>query len=218
MGNIEEYLERAKELAEDAGEVAKKAAGEVVSRAKELTEEGSKARELMKEAKGLTDEGGKVRELAKEAREGSAALAFGAKEKVQGMIEDARSIKELKQGIAELEALPEIEGSIVFTMEKETLVNSLRGLSLLISDKRLDEATVEDEIRKVMAKIQPAEGASAGITDTSAATQASDTPEAGTDGAAQADAAPASDKTEEELAIEKARAIAYSACIRALGK
>ena len=51
MGTIEDYLERAKDLAEDAGEVAKKAAGEARDKVKELTEEGGKARELVKEAK-----------------------------------------------------------------------------------------------------------------------------------------------------------------------
>ena len=51
MGTFEYYLERAKNLAEDAGEVAKKAAGEAAEKVKEFTEEGGKARELVKEAK-----------------------------------------------------------------------------------------------------------------------------------------------------------------------
>ena len=133
----------------------------------------------------------KVEEAVKEAKEESAALAFGAKKKVEGMIQDARAIKELKQGVEDLEALPEVEGSIIFTMEKETLVNSLRGLYLLIDDKRLDDATVEQEIRKVMVKVVPAE--------TGDDTLAADEP-----------------KSEEELAIANARNIAYSACLRAL--
>ena len=174
MGTFEDYLERAKDLAEDASEVAKKAAGEAAEKVKELTEEGGKAREMVKNAK-----------------EESAALAFGAKKKVEGMIQDAKAIKELKQGVADLEALPEIEGSIIFTMEKETLVNSLRGLYLLIDDKRLDDATVEQEIRKVMVKVVPSE--------TGDDTLAADEP-----------------KSEEELAIANARNIAYSACLRAL--
>ena len=44
--------------------------------------------------------------------------------------------EEIKQGIAELEALPEIEGSIIYTMEIQTLVNNLRALYLLIDDER----------------------------------------------------------------------------------
>ena len=174
MGTFDEYLERAKDLAEDASEVAKKAAGEAAEKLKEFTEEGGKAREMVKNAK-----------------EESAALAFGAKEKVQGKIQDARAIRELKQGAADLEALPEIEGSIIFTMEKETLVNSLRGLYLLIDDERLDDASVEQEIRKVMVKVVPSE--------TGDDTLAADEP-----------------KSEEELAIANAENIAYSACLRAL--
>ncbi|MBR4091497.1 MAG: hypothetical protein IKK28_11710, partial [Mogibacterium sp.] len=58
-------------------------------------------------------------------------------------------------------------------------------------DKRLDDATVEQEIRKVMVKVVPAE--------TGDDTLAADEP-----------------KSEEELAIANARNIAYSACLRAL--
>ena len=105
------------------------------------------------------------------------------------MIQDAKAIKEIKQGIAELEALPEIEGSIIYTMEIQTLVNNLRALYLLVDDKRLDDETVAGEIRKTMAKIQP-----------SGELQA--------EGAAQ--------KTEEDLAIENAKNIAYGACVKAL--
>ena len=173
MGTFEEYLERAKDLAEDAKEGAKDVFGEVVSRAKEVAEEGSEARKFVQNAK-----------------EETAAIAFGAKEKVQGIIQDAKAIKEIKQGIAELEALPEIEGSIIYTMEIQTLVNNLRALYLLIDDKRLDDATIEDEIRKTMVKVVP-------------------------DAEKQAEGE-AQPKTEEEQAIENAKVIAYSACIRAL--
>ena len=173
MGTFEEYLERAKDLAEDAKEGAKDVFGEVVSKAKEVAEEGSDARKFVQNAK-----------------EETAALAFGAKEKVQGIIQDAKAIKEIKQGIAELEALPEIDGSIIFTMEIQTLVNNLRALYLLIDDKRLDDATIESEIRKTMVKVVP-------------------------DAEKQGEAA-AQPKTEEEQAIENAKVIAYSACIRAL--
>ena len=173
MGTFEEYLERAKDLAEDAKEGAKDVFGEVVSKAKEVAEEGSDARKFVQNAK-----------------EETAALAFGAKEKVQGIIQDAKAIKEIKQGIAELEALPEIDGSIIFTMEIQTLVNNLRALYLLIDDKRLDDATIESEIRKTMVKVVP---------DAEKQTEATVQP-----------------KTEEEQAIENAKVIAYSACIRAL--
>ena len=50
------------------------------------------------------------------------------------MLQDAKAIKEIKQGITELEALPEIDGSIIYTMEIQTLVNNLRALYLLIDD------------------------------------------------------------------------------------
>ena len=172
MGIFDEYLEKAKDLAEDARDGAKDVFGEVASRAKEVAGEGSEARKIVQSAK-----------------EQSAAAAIGAKEKVQGMIQDAKAIKEIKQGIAELEALPEIEGSIIYTMEIQTLVNNLRALYLLVDDKRLDDETVAGEIRKAMAKIQP-----------SGELQA--------EGAAQ--------KTEEDLAIENAKNIAYGACVKAL--
>ena len=172
MGIFDEYFEKAKDLAEDARNGAKDVFGEVASRAKEVAGEGSEARKIVQSAK-----------------EQSAAAAIGAKEKVQGMIQDAKAIKEIKQGIAELEALPEIEGSIIYTMEIQTLVNNLRALYLLVDDKRLDDETVAGEIRKAMAKIQP-----------SGELQA--------EGAAQ--------KTEEDLAIENAKNIAYGACVKAL--
>ena len=90
MGRIEEYLERAKDLAEEAGDAAKNLAGEAFGKAKELTEEG-----------------GKVRELAKTAKDQTAAVTLGAREKVGGIIQDAKAVKEVKLALAELEALPE---------------------------------------------------------------------------------------------------------------
>ena len=176
MGTFEDYLERAKDLAEDAGEIAKKAAGEAVDRVKELTEEGSKAREMVKNAK-----------------EESAALAFGAKKKVEGMIQDARAIKEIKQGIIELEGLPEFEGSIIYSMELEAMKNDLNALMLFIGDGRLDDASVVEEIKKVMGKVKPAPFVQA-----------------------EADGQQTPQPTEEEQAIEKVKAIAYDACVRAL--
>lgn len=139
MSKFNEYLDRAKDLAEEAGEMAKNAAGEVVDRAKDLA-----------------DERGKVKELMNDARTQTSAFTQSAKEKVQGMMKDASAIKEIKQGIAELEALPEVEGSIVFRMDLEALIADLRSLYLFIEDKRLDDASVVEEIDKVMVKIKPA--------------------------------------------------------------
>ena len=168
MGKIEEYLDRAKKLADEAGEVAKNAAEEAVGRAKELA-----------------DERGKVRELMNDAKEQTAAYSMNAKEKVQGLIQDAKAGKEIQQGITELEALQEVEGSILYTMELQTITNYLKSTYLIIRDKRLDDESVADEIRKVAEKVQPA-GESA------------------------------EELTEEQQAIEKVKAIAFDACIRAL--
>ncbi len=173
MGKFDEYLERAKDIADDAKDGAKDVLDEFVSRAKEVAEEGSEARKIVESAK-----------------EKSAAIAFGAKEKVQEIIQDARAIKEIKQGIAELEALPEIEGSIIYTMEIQTLVNNLRALYLLIDDDRLDDETVAGEIRKTMVKVVP---------DAEKQTEE-----------------PVQQKSAEEQAVENAKMIAYSACVKAL--
>ncbi len=138
MSKFSEYLDKVKDLAEDAGEVAKNAVGEVTDRAKDLADERSKVRELMNDAKTQTS-----------------AFTQSAKEKVQGIIKDAGAIKEIKQGISELEALPEIEGSIVYRMDLEALIFDLRSLSLFIEDKRLDDDSVAEEITKVMEKVKP---------------------------------------------------------------
>lgn len=138
MSKFNEYLDKVKDLAEDAGEVAKNAVGEVTDRAKDLADERSKVRELMNDAKTQTS-----------------AFTQSAKEKVQGIIKDAGAIKEIKQGISELEALPEIEGSIVYRMDLEALIFDLRSLSLFIEDKRLDDDSVAEEITKVMEKVKP---------------------------------------------------------------
>ena len=176
MGKLEEYIERAKDLAEDASDAAKTVAGEVMDKAKELTEENSK-----------------VRELTQNAKEQAAAISFGAKEKVQGIFSDAKAVKEISIGIEELQAMPEVEGSILYTMEHESMVNNLRSLMLFINDRRLDDASVEEEIRRVMEKVKPAE------------IPAQD---------AEQTEAPA--LSEEDQAIENARIIAYSACTRVI--
>ena len=178
MGKLEEYIERAKDLAEDASDAAKTVAGEVMDRAKELTEEK-----------------GKVRELTQSAREQAAAISFGAREKVQGVISDARAVKEISIGIEELQAMPEVEGSILYTMEHESMINNLKSLMLFISDRRLDDASVEEEIRRVMEKVKPAEMPGQ---------------------AAEQTEAPAIELSVEEMAIENSKIIAYSACMRAV--
>ena len=131
----------------------------------------------------------KVRELAHNAKEQTAAISLGAREKVQGVLQDAGAVKELKQGITELEALPE-DGSILYKMDLETMINDLSSLMLIIKDSRLDDGSVEEEIRKVMNKVGPAE----------------DTQPDG----------PAQDMTDEQKLLETARSAAYNACTRAL--
>ena len=168
MGKFDEYIDRAKDLAEDAGEAAKIAADEAANRVKEFREERSD-----------------VKEFVKSAQEQTAAFSQSAKEKVQGFLQDSRSGKEIKQGMEELNALPEVEGSILYTMELETMLNDLNRVYLIIHDNRMDDESVAGEIRKIMAKVEP-------FSD------------------------PQTEATEEQLAIEKAKTIAYSACQRAL--
>ncbi len=166
MDRIDEYVNRAKDLAADAGDAAKTVAGDVISRAKDLAEEGSAAREIARSAKGR-----------------AVSVAEGAKEKVQGMMQDAAAVREIRQGIADLEALPEFGGSILYTMELETMINTLSSLCLTITDNRLDDPSVAEEIRKAMDKVRPDELQQA---------------------------------TEEDMAINGARKIAFDSCERAL--
>lgn len=197
MGKLEEYIERAKDLAEDASDAAKTVAGEVVDRAKNLSEEKSK-----------------VRELTQSAKEQAAAISFGAKEKVQSIFSDANAVKELSIGIEELKAMPEVEGSILYTMEHESMINNLKSLMLFISDRRLDDASVEEEIRGVMEKVKPA-GVAAEAGQAEAAVQAQDADQAvGLVADAGQEAAP--EMSAEEQAIENAKIIAYGACTRAI--
>ncbi len=188
MGKLEEYIERAKDLAEDATDAAKVVAGEVIDKAKELTEENSK-----------------VKELTKNAKEQAAAISFGAREKVQGIVSDAKAVKEISIGIEELKAMPEVEGSILYTMEHESMINNLKSLMLFINDRRLDDASVEEEIRRVMEKVKPAEMPVQDAVQTEAPAAE-----------AEQEAAPAPELSDEEKAIENAKIIAYSACTRAI--
>ena len=153
MSKIDEYLEKAKDMAEDAGDMLKKKAEE------------------------------------------AGAFSFGAKEKVQGVVQgvmqDVKAANVLKQGIAELEALPEFEGSIVYRMDLDSIINDLKALVLVINDNRLDNASVAEEIKEVLAKVQPAEQPAEG-----------ESPEL----------------TDEEKAINSVKTIAYKACTKALAE
>lgn len=79
-----------------------------------------------------------------------------AKEMMQGAINDSKAGKELQAGIAALEALPTFEGSMLYTMEFETIMTYLRTLGLVVEDGRMDNASVKEEVRKVIEKVQPA--------------------------------------------------------------
>lgn len=79
-----------------------------------------------------------------------------AKEMMQGAINDSKAGKELQAGIAALEALPAFEGSMLYTMEFETIMTYLRTLGLVVEDGRMDDASVKEEVRKVIEKVQPA--------------------------------------------------------------
>ena len=166
MSDFNDYLNKAKDLAEDASEGAKDLAGEVVSKVKELT-----------------DDGKKVKELKETAKEQAYSLTSGAKEKLHGLFQDAGAAREIKQGIDELEDLPEFEGSILYSMELQALVSDLKRLDLIIDDDRMDATSVVEEIQRVMDKVQPSD--------------------------------PDEEATEEQQAIECAKAIAYGACERA---
>ena len=138
MGTFEDYLDKAKDIAEDAADGARDLADEVTSRVRELT-----------------DDGKKVRELKQNAKEHASSLSLGAKEKLQGLFQDAGACKEIKQGISELESLPEFEGSILYAMEVQALVSDLRRLDLIINDDRMDKDSVVEEIKRVIEKVQP---------------------------------------------------------------
>ena len=130
---------------------------------------------------------GKARDAAGTAGDAAKNVAgeFVSRAKELAVVQDALAGKEIKQGISELEALPEFEGSIVYRMELDALISDLKSMYLLINDKRLDDPSVAEEITKVINKVRP-----------------SDEPQI--------------DKTDEEQAIDNAKAIAYSVCVKAL--
>ena len=140
MSDFNDYLNKAKDLAEDASDGAKDLASEVMSKVRELT-----------------DDGNKVRELKESAKEQASSLTLGAKEKLQGLFQDAGAGKEIKQGIIELEALPEFEGSILYSMEIQALISDLKRLDLIINDDRMDKDSVVEEIKRVIEKVQPSD-------------------------------------------------------------
>ena len=146
---------------------------------------------------------GKLDEYLERAKDQSAAMTLGAREKVQGVLQDAGAVKEIAKGIEELEALPEFEGSILYNMELQTMLSDLRSLQLIVKDNRLDDDSVEEEIREVMEKVKPA-AAQAG------AIEAAETQAEGT-GAAET-----AEPITEDQAINNAKMIAYNACVRAL--
>lgn len=145
MSDYNDYLKKAKDIADDAREGAMDVAEEVMSKVKELT-----------------DDGKKVRDLKKNAKEQASSISLGVKEKVQGLFQDAGAAGEIKKGISELEALPEFEGSILYSMEIQALISDLKRLDLIINDGRMDKDSVVEEIKRVIEKVQPAAEVQAG--------------------------------------------------------
>lgn len=78
-----------------------------------------------------------------------------AKEKVQSIMQGSGAGKEIRLGIEQLEALPEFDGSILYKMELEAAASYLRSLLYIIEDDRIDKESVAEEVRKVLAKVQP---------------------------------------------------------------
>ncbi|MBE6042222.1 MAG: hypothetical protein E7220_06855 [Clostridiales bacterium] len=115
-------------------------------------------------------------------------VAESAGDKLNSLTKDVRAVKEISRGLAELEALPEIEGSIIYSLEIGTLINYLKSLLLVVQDNRIDDGSVTEEIKEVMAKVQPEEAA---VEDES-------------------------EKSEEQKAIDHAKSIVYDACSKAL--
>lgn len=138
MGDLDKYLDKAKDFAEDAVDGAKDFAEEVMDKVNELT-----------------DDGKKVRELKKNAKEQASTLTHGAKEKLQGIFQESGARSEIKQGISELEALPEFDGSILYSMELQALISDLKRLDLIVNDDRMDKDSVVEEIKRVIEKVQP---------------------------------------------------------------
>ena len=131
------------------------------------------------------DAGGKAKNIAGD-------VLGVAKERVQGFMQSNAAAKEIKAGVAQLEALPEVEGSILYTMELQSAFSYLRNLLFVIGDGRLDDASVAEEIKRVIEKVQPAADAQTAEGDVQ------------------------EEVSDEEQASENIKAIVYSACTKAL--
>ena len=193
MGNYDEYLEKAMDLKDKAEVVAKDLKGKAIDAAGDLADK-----------------------LGDRSNDRSGSVFDGAKEMVFGKVQDARAGKEIRQGLAELQALPELEGAILYSMELGSMVNYLNSLLLVIDDNRLDEESVLLKIREVMAKVEPAampEAAGGQSTVPQAGVQTEEAAPFGADIPAEE---AVSQLSAEQQAIEKAKAITYSACVRAL--
>ena len=101
----------------------------------------------------------KAKDLAGDAGDKAKSIAGDvvseAKEKVQSIMQGSGAGKEIRLGIEQLEALPEFDGSILYKMELEAAVSYLRSLLYIIEDDRIDKDSVAEEVKKVIAKVQP---------------------------------------------------------------
>ena len=101
----------------------------------------------------------KAKDLAGDAGDKAKSIAGDvvseAKEKVQSIMLGSGAAKEIRLGIEQLEALPEFDGSILYKMELEAAASYLRSLLYIIEDDRIDKESVAEEVRKVLAKVQP---------------------------------------------------------------
>lgn len=101
----------------------------------------------------------KAKDMAGDAGDKAKSIAGDvvseAKEKVQSIMLGSGAAKEIRLGIEQLEALPEFDGSILYKMELEAAASYLRSLLYIIEDDRIDKDSVAEEVRKVLAKVQP---------------------------------------------------------------
>lgn len=109
-------------------------------------------------------------------------------DKAKGLVKDTNAAKEIKQCLTELEALPE-DGSIVYKMDREALINDMSGLLLVVKDGRLDDEAVTEEIRRVIGKLLVADEQPDGLSQ---------------------------EETNEKQMIASAKDAACNACLRAL--
>lgn len=138
-------------------------------------------------------------------------------DKAKDLAEDAKAVKELKLATAELEKLPE-DGSIIYKMDREAIINDMNKLTLFVTDRRLDDASVAEEIKKVMDKVRPTGALTEPMPEEMAKQFSEGSFEQPAEGAAEVKTSDTETQglTDEEILIEKAKMIAYSACTRAL--